>query len=336
MKKNLLILPAVILLLTAAPIFAQQTNRETGIALYKQSKFKEAAKVLGQSLKTDQADAQSWYYFGLAKLKTGELGDGIKALQKAAALAPKEDAIHAALAYGYLLKKDHKNAGKAAADALSLSPKNADALYIAGVVSYRGRDFETAYKRAAALIEANPELASAYLLKSKALMTKIFEQTAAAGTKLEARGQMFDEAAGDLEKFVALSTNAEEKEFYRERLESLKFFASYYKRKDAAPPTDADAPAAPKAGETPLRIIKKPQPSYTSDARRDGVTGSIKLLVGFDADGTVKHIVILQSLGSGLDEEAVKAARGIKFEPEQRDGKPISVAKQIQFSFTLY
>jgi TonB family protein len=62
----------------------------------------------------------------------------------------------------------------------------------------------------------------------------------------------------------------------------------------------------------------------------------VRLLVGFSADGTVRHILIVKPLGFGLNEQAVRAARGIKFEPATKDGKPVSVVKQVEYSFSIY
>ena len=55
-----------------------------------------------------------------------------------------------------------------------------------------------------------------------------------------------------------------------------------------------------------------------------------------DASGKVTHLIVIKPLGYGLDEEAVKAAKAIRFEPFMRDGKPVSVVKRIEYSFTIY
>ena len=52
--------------------------------------------------------------------------------------------------------------------------------------------------------------------------------------------------------------------------------------------------------------------------------------------GKVEHVLVLTSLGYGLDEEAIKAARGIKYEPQTRDGKPVTTVKPVEYSFTIY
>jgi len=45
--------------------------------------------------------------------------------------------------------------------------------------------------------------------------------------------------------------------------------------------------------------------------------------------------LVVKPLGFGLDEEAVKAARKIKFQPATKDGKPVSIVKRVQYSFSI-
>jgi hypothetical protein len=37
-----------------------------------------------------------------------------------------------------------------------------------------------------------------------------------------------------------------------------------------------------------------------------------------------------------LDQETIKAALNINFEPESENGKPISVVKMVEYSLTIY
>lgn len=60
------------------------------------------------------------------------------------------------------------------------------------------------------------------------------------------------------------------------------------------------------------------------------------LAVVFSFDSKIKHILILKGLGYGLDREAVRAAQNIAFKPESENGKPVSVVKQVQYSFAIY
>lgn len=147
---------------------------------------------------------------------------------------------------------------------------------------------------------------------------------------------MLQEAADDLERYLTLMPTASDVEFQRENLESLKFFSEYYGRPENQKPVNFEITAQSDADKTPLKLLSKPIAAYTDSARSAGVSGVVRLLVGFSADGNVKHILIVKPLGFGLNEQAVRAARKIKFEPATKEGKPVSVVKQIEYSFSIY
>jgi TonB family protein len=92
----------------------------------------------------------------------------------------------------------------------------------------------------------------------------------------------------------------------------------------------------PDPGNRRLKILSKPRASYTDKARMNGISGTVNLMVLFAANGTIPYIIVVKSLDPGLDREAVKAARNIKFEPMTRDGKPASKVVVIQYGFTIY
>ncbi|HVE55658.1 MAG TPA: energy transducer TonB [Pyrinomonadaceae bacterium] len=92
------------------------------------------------------------------------------------------------------------------------------------------------------------------------------------------------------------------------------------------------------AGETgtKLKIISKPRASYTDAARQNQTQGIVKLAVEFGADGKIKTVAAFQTLPDGLTQNCVESAKGIKFEPATKDGKPYSTIKIIEYSFTIY
>lgn len=85
-----------------------------------------------------------------------------------------------------------------------------------------------------------------------------------------------------------------------------------------------------------LKILSKPKAVYTDQARRNQVQGTVKLRVVFLANGTIGSVFALNGLTDGLTEQAMTAAREIKFEPQKVSGQPISVVKTLEYSFTLY
>ena len=66
------------------------------------------------------------------------------------------------------------------------------------------------------------------------------------------------------------------------------------------------------------------------------VEGVVRLRVTFLASGEIGEITVVSGLPNGLTEEAVKAARSIRFEPAKKNGVPYSVTKTVEYTFTLY
>lgn len=84
------------------------------------------------------------------------------------------------------------------------------------------------------------------------------------------------------------------------------------------------------------RVLAKPEPQYTEDARRNQITGSVVLRVVFSRNGEVTNIRALQALPFGLTERAIAAARSIRFRPATKDGRPVNVSMQLEYNFNLY
>jgi TonB family protein len=86
---------------------------------------------------------------------------------------------------------------------------------------------------------------------------------------------------------------------------------------------------------TPIRILIKPTPAYTAEARRKNIEGDVLLQVIFRASGNVEVISVVRGLGFGLDESAEAAARQIQFQPAMRNGKSADFPAVVHISFQL-
>lgn len=85
------------------------------------------------------------------------------------------------------------------------------------------------------------------------------------------------------------------------------------------------------------RIKSKPQPIYPYGARRRGVQGEVKLRIILGSDGRVRdEMEVLEGLPYGVTDEAIKAARQIKFEPARKDGRPVSQYVTVIYHFNIY
>lgn len=89
-------------------------------------------------------------------------------------------------------------------------------------------------------------------------------------------------------------------------------------------------------GIAPLRLLSKPTPTYTDEARKNGASGSVKLRVTFLDSGTIGDVIPLNTLPDGLTESAVEAAKSIKFQPATKNGTPVTVVKLVEYSFTTF
>ena len=87
---------------------------------------------------------------------------------------------------------------------------------------------------------------------------------------------------------------------------------------------------------TRARVISKPEPQYTEEARKAGVTGTVLLSVVFSRTGQVTNIRAAQTLCCGLTEKAIAAARSIRFIPAMRNGQVVSTYMQLEYHFNLY
>ncbi|MEO7970007.1 MAG: energy transducer TonB [bacterium] len=84
------------------------------------------------------------------------------------------------------------------------------------------------------------------------------------------------------------------------------------------------------------RVLSKPEPQYTEEARKNQITGTVVLRAVFTSGGQVANISARSGLPFGLTERAIAAARQIKFVPATKDGHPVSMYIQLEYNFNLY
>jgi hypothetical protein len=86
----------------------------------------------------------------------------------------------------------------------------------------------------------------------------------------------------------------------------------------------------------PLKILEKPVPVTPSDrlASIGHVQRTITLKVEFLSSAEIGEVIAIAKLPYGLTEDAMEAARKIKFEPKMVDGKPKSVKITVQYEFS--
>jgi TonB family protein len=84
------------------------------------------------------------------------------------------------------------------------------------------------------------------------------------------------------------------------------------------------------------RVVWKPEPAYTVQARQHQLTGTVALKAIFRADGQVTDITVVAGLPEGLTDKAIDAARNIRFFPAEKDGRVVSQEIRLDYNFNLY
>lgn len=326
------------------------TERDAGIELYRQGKFKDATKQLKKAVKKNKNDAEAWQYLGMALLEENAIKDASKAFETALKLQPTLALARLGLGYSFLARNKLGDAMREARAVLDIDSKSGSAHYIIGVVHLRSGEPDAALKEAAEAIRLQPNSAGPYLLKSQALVgiysKKIVE---AALTRRPPSSQLTSEeraerrkrrlladallleAAESLEIYLKLNPS-DRSTTWREQLEALKVFSSYRLDNTNIEKTVFHGDDV----TTKVRVLAKPEPSYTESAREAGITGTVILRAVFAEDGTIRHILVISGLPLGLTERAIKAARKIKFNPATIDGRPVSMFIQLEYNFNLY
>lgn len=87
---------------------------------------------------------------------------------------------------------------------------------------------------------------------------------------------------------------------------------------------------------TPVKILSKPKAPYTDAARQNNVQGSVTLKIVFLASGQIGSITAVTRLPYGLTENAIAAARQIRFEPKKINGRPQTTSMTFQYGFNIY
>jgi TonB family protein len=84
------------------------------------------------------------------------------------------------------------------------------------------------------------------------------------------------------------------------------------------------------------RLITNFEPDSNEFAQSNGVAGMALYHTVIGPDGKPGEIAVARPIGFGLDENAVKAIEAAKFEPAEKDGKPVPVLLDLVVQFRIY
>src|SRR6266851_367560 len=92
---------------------------------------------------------------------------------------------------------------------------------------------------------------------------------------------------------------------------------------------------APDCAPAP-QLVSSPPPTYSEEARKAKIEGYVVLGLVVDEKGNPTNFRVISGLGMGLNEKAIEAVRGWKFEPAfGKDGKPVAAKIAVEVDFHL-
>jgi TonB family protein len=297
-----------------------------GIQLYKQGDYDGAIKILQDLVSRSPDDADAWYYLGLAFHVQGITGAARMPFERVVQLRPRSADAHAKLAYILILANEPQKATAIAERAIELGDLSAEPHYAIAEASLRTHIatpgtqlLELVIREAENTLRIDPNF-------SLALLTRSFAHY---------HMKQYSEAAENLKSFLALAYDNEDAKAWQEHLMKLEQQAH-----DSQPGTNT--PAAQITTFTgrevtqKVRVLSKPEPSYTQAGRKAGVQGTVVLRAVFSSDGKITNLYVTQALPFGLTTSAIQAARQIKFTPAMKDGQVVSMNIQLEYNFNLY
>ena len=333
-------LPAVSAIVIAAaagsafsqtPVLSSTGELAPIVKALREGRNPQVLEYLKQTVKDNKLNAEAWYFLGIAYLQHNDFRKAASAFDHAKELQPDLAAsIRAQVAYVQVLRNKLKIALPEVTKALEIDANNIDALYTMAALNLCNGDRDEAIKNADAIIALKPDLAEAYLLRSMVLLG-FKRNVASIQDENGQRAQRYQAATDALERYLNLTNDKRAAEVWQEQLESLKFFAA----QESLQAGSRDFYGSSEVS-TRFRVIFKPEPTFTEAARAEQVAGTVVLKCVFAADGTIQHVLVLQSLTHGLTEASIAALRRVKFEPATINGKPVSTFAQLEYNFELF
>jgi TonB family protein len=104
-----------------------------------------------------------------------------------------------------------------------------------------------------------------------------------------------------------------------------------YREGEASQP----AQATPPAGERLPVAIKEYRPIYSKALIDSGIQGTVIVEITVSTEGKVSDAKVKRSLSPAHDAEALRVAKQWEFKPGTKDGVPVEVTTELEFTFTV-
>jgi TonB family protein len=111
--------------------------------------------------------------------------------------------------------------------------------------------------------------------------------------------------------------------------------AVWASRSPAEPQAKDGSESRQRKDMTPAKLLNKVEPKYPAEARRQRVSGTVRLHAIIRKDGSVGDLQAISG-DSLLTQAAIDAVQQWRYSPTLLNGKPVEVDTTIDVSFQLY
>lgn len=310
-----------------------EAQRRRGISLFTVGDFRGAIPALKRATELDPNDAIAWDYLGRAYQGDGEVDRALEAFDRVIQLQPDNIPARMNLVSLLFYTGQASASDLAANQALAVFPKNAFMHYVIGTVKFRQQQSAVALAEADAALAIDPRFGDAFLLKSQALLSLAQAHNGSLNAAaVTARKDYLQRSVQALEDFAKLGGNEATAAYWRTQLETLRIMLA----ETGLPSTDKPPIHRQNEVAQKARIIAKPTPEYTDEARHNQEVGTLRISGVLGADGKVHRILVLYGLSAGLTANAVAAMQKIRFAPAQIDGKDVATYVTLEYNFNIY
>jgi len=336
MKKLAPLTFAIILFAFSANVFAQGVTFESAKANYESKNYEQAVADLKTLSKTDKANANVWNYLGLSYRAAKKEKDSVKAFKKAIKLAPTDNSIR----FNYAVLLFETGSSKVLGEiekVVAADPKNKDAVYLQAMAYLWAGKFDKAKAASDRLIEFEPGSIYGYEIALKVRMLEINKRIIREQSTALKEIDLFKDLIGLFEKGSKICGGCNDQAAFEYQISNQQKLIDRIIREDVdAKIKQVGLPDEEKPGDRAFTIQSKPRAQYTDEGRKKNISGTIRVLVMFGASGNIEYAVLMNSIGGGLDENALDAAYRIKFTPPIKDGKPVTVMRLVEYTFSIY
>ena len=237
-----------------------------------------------------------------AAIKKERYGEAEKELKQALLIDKNWPEANLLMGVVYRHKNRHNDAMRHVQEAVNQRPEYPDAHYLLALLLIDDNRLSEANKEIDLAIRQGAQHANIFVIK---------------GT-IELGSRLSDDALKSYEKALRLSMpDTKVAQELVKQIEALKSYIAFRAIRE-----EFEAHKGDPAYKRPA-LQNRPMPIYSERARANRVEGTVLAAIEVDEAGKPASVLIFAGLGYGLDEQAIKAARKMKFSPATIGGKPV-------------